>query len=224
VESHFGKVNGRRAVIWVATSFLLSLMLASISGFPLQAEAKQRQGGLNQTESQERPGMAPRFGLRVLREGMSGPDVRVLNSIIASRPSFTVSFPSPYNFTRSTTRMVKRFQTKRKIRPTGVVTRRTAKSFVASMKTYGASWYGPGFFGNRTACGQKLRRSTVGVAHKKLPCGTRVLIGYRGRYLLTRVIDRGPFIPGRTWDLSSGARKSLGYSGIDRIRAAVVGR
>ena len=56
-----------------------------------------------------------------------------------------------------------------------------------------ATWYGPGLFGNRTACGKRLTRRTVGVAHRSLPCGTRVAIRYRGRLLRTRVIDRGPY-------------------------------
>jgi len=224
IDRHLARGTSRSSAILAVSTVLLVAVFALQPGYTAQANPRSDQGGLNQTESQASSGKAPRFGFRVLREGMSGPDVRVLNSIIGSRPVFSVSLPTPYSFTPTTTRMVKRYQARLEIRPTGVVERRTAKSLVRSMKTYGASWYGPGFFGNRTACGQRLRRSTVGVAHKTLPCGSRVLIGYRGRYLLTRVIDRGPFIRGRTWDLSNGARKALGYSGIDRIRAAVVRR
>ena len=65
------------------------------------------------------------------------------------------------------------------------------------MKRQESSWYGPGFFGNRTACGQNLKKSTMGVAHRTLPCGTKVVFGYRGRYVRTRVIDRGPFVKQR---------------------------
>ena len=83
-----------------------------------------------------------------------------------------------------------------------------------------ASYYGPGFFGNQTACGQTLREDTVGVAHKTLPCGTRVRFHYRGRTRRVEVIDRGPFIEGRRWDLTEGARSELRFPrGVDEIWA-----
>lgn len=89
------------------------------------------------------------------------------------------------------------------------------------MKTAGATWYGPGFYGNRTACGQILRPGTIGVAHRKLPCGTTVKFSYRGRYLITKVIDRGPFTQGHAWDLTNGARGLLGFDGSNRVRYAL---
>lgn len=66
------------------------------------------------------------------------------------------------------------------------------------------SWYGPGFYGNGTACGQKLTKELVGVAHKTLPCGTMVQFRYKGKVVTAPVIDRGPYVAGRTWDLSKG--------------------
>lgn len=66
------------------------------------------------------------------------------------------------------------------------------------------SWYGPGFFGNGTACGQKLTRELVGVAHRTLPCGT--LVQFRnpknGSVVTAPVVDRGPYVRGRSWDLT----------------------
>ena len=83
-----------------------------------------------------------------------------------------------------------------------------------------ASYYGPGFYGNRTACGQILRRDTVGVAHKTLPCGTHARFHYRGRTRRLEVIDRGPFIGDRRWDLTNAARRKLGFpKGVDEIWA-----
>jgi len=73
-----------------------------------------------------------------------------------------------------------------------------------------ASWYGPGFYGNRTACGQTYSPVIVGVAHRTLPCGTLVTLSYGGRSLTLPVIDRGPFVPGRTLDLSNATRLALG--------------
>jgi rare lipoprotein A len=89
------------------------------------------------------------------------------------------------------------------------------------MKTAGATWYGPGLYGNRTACGQTLRPGTIGVAHRSLACGTTVKFAYRGRYLITRVIDRGPFSQGHAWDLTNGARQLLGFDGSNRVGYAL---
>lgn len=80
-----------------------------------------------------------------------------------------------------------------------------------------ASWYGPGLFGRRTACGGRLESKTVGVAHKTLPCGTRVELYYRGRTLTVPVIDRGPFVAGRDWDLTQAAARRLGVTATTRI-------
>ena len=85
----------------------------------------------------------------------------------------------------------------------------------------GASWYGPGLWGNKTACGQTLRPMTLGVAHKKLPCGTTVKFVYRGRSVVTQVIDRGPYVDGRAWDLTKAASDALGFEGVGRVRYAV---
>ena len=85
----------------------------------------------------------------------------------------------------------------------------------------GASWYGPGLWGNKTACGQTLMPETLGVAHKKLPCGTTVKFVYHGRTVVTQVIDRGPYIQGRAWDLTKAVSDALGFEGVGRVRYAV---
>lgn len=55
------------------------------------------------------------------------------------------------------------------------------------------TWYGPGFYGNRTACGVRYTRYVVGVAHRKLPCGTLVRFRWHGITHVAPVIDRGPY-------------------------------
>jgi rare lipoprotein A len=85
----------------------------------------------------------------------------------------------------------------------------------------GASWYGPGLWGNKTACGATLRRGTLGVAHKTLPCGTTVKFVYHGHALVTRVIDRGPYVEGRAFDLTQAASEALHFEGVGRVRYAV---
>ena len=71
------------------------------------------------------------------------------------------------------------------------------------------SWYGGGLFGNGTACGQKYTKSIIGVAHRSLPCGTKVQFRYKGKVLTVPVIDRGPYVAGRQFDLSYGACRAL---------------
>jgi len=85
---------------------------------------------------------------------------------------------------------------------------------LASVRVYrpsAASWYGPGFYGGRTACGGTLGAGTVGAAHKTLPCGTKVTFRYRGRSVTAPVIDRGPFSGNREWDLSGALKSKLGF-------------
>jgi rare lipoprotein A (peptidoglycan hydrolase) len=73
------------------------------------------------------------------------------------------------------------------------------------------SWYGPGFYGGRTACGGTLGYGTLGVAHKTLPCGTKVTLRYRGRSVRVPVIDRGPYVGGREYDLTGATKRALRF-------------
>jgi hypothetical protein len=89
-------------------------------------------------------------------------------------------------------------------------------------RSAGASWYGgTSMWGRSTACGQVLRPSTVGVANKTLPCGTPVKFVWHGHSIVAPVIDRGPYVKGRAWDLTSAAAEALEFEGVGRIRYAV---
>ncbi len=102
-------------------------------------------------------------------------------------------------------------------------TRGTANS--KSHKTQIATWFGPGFYGQRTACGQTMSPVIVGVASRTLPCGTLVLVNYNGYRLTVPVIDRGPYAHnGATWDLTWGAASALAIKDTVRINTKVVGR
>jgi rare lipoprotein A len=83
-----------------------------------------------------------------------------------------------------------------------------------------ATWYGPGFFGNQTACGVVLTPDMVGVAHRTLPCGTQVAIAYGGRTMIVPVIDRGPYgVAGAEWDLTQATALTLGITTTETIGA-----
>jgi rare lipoprotein A (peptidoglycan hydrolase) len=74
-----------------------------------------------------------------------------------------------------------------------------------------ATWYGPGFWGKTTACGVVLTPTTVGVAHRRLPCGTQVTFSYDGRSVTATVIDRGPYHKGYAWDMTKKTAKRVGF-------------
>jgi rare lipoprotein A (peptidoglycan hydrolase) len=88
---------------------------------------------------------------------------------------------------------------------------RVLEGGVTAYRRSAASWYGPGFYGRRTACGRTLGRGTLGVAHKSLPCGTRVQFRYRGRTVTAPVIDRGPYAAGREYDLTAATKQRLRF-------------
>jgi rare lipoprotein A len=74
-----------------------------------------------------------------------------------------------------------------------------------------ASWYGPGLYGGHLACGGTLTPGTLGVANKSLPCGTKVTLHYKGRTVRVRVIDRGPYVGAREFDLTAATKAKLGF-------------
>ena len=76
-----------------------------------------------------------------------------------------------------------------------------------------ASWYGPGLYGNRTGCGGTLYAGRLGVAHKSLPCGTMVTFKHGRREVRVPVIDRGPYVGGREYDLTEATAQRLGFHG-----------
>jgi rare lipoprotein A (peptidoglycan hydrolase) len=85
-----------------------------------------------------------------------------------------------------------------------------------------ASWYGPGFYGNRTACGQLYTPEILGVAHLTLPCGTKLTLTFGSRSVSVTVIDRGPYIAGRAIDLSNATRLALGCTDLCTVRMQVL--
>jgi rare lipoprotein A len=79
-----------------------------------------------------------------------------------------------------------------------------------------ASWYGGG---GSLACGGSLTSSTLGVANKTLPCGTRVTLRYDGRTVRVPVVDRGPYVAGREFDLTEATKRALGFEGVGEVWA-----
>lgn len=103
---------------------------------------------------------------------------------------------------------------------------------MADVKSEGvASWYGPGFYGNKTSDGTVLKRDSLWVAHKTLPFGTKIQFTNpnNGKKIVLQVKDRGPFIQGREYDLTEAAAEYLGVktgpaSGTSRLLSQEVPR
>jgi rare lipoprotein A len=97
---------------------------------------------------------------------------------------------------------------------------RSAARKLTSYRLAGASYYGPGLYGNGVACGGTLLPHTIGVAHKTLPCGTKVKLRYHGRTVTAPVIDRGPYVAGRDYDLTEAVKVKLGFPGVGTVLAS----
>ena len=72
-------------------------------------------------------------------------------------------------------------------------------------------------YGGALACGGSLGYNALVVAHKTLPCGTKVRIRYRGRSVTATVRDRGPYVGGREFDLAGAVARRLGFNGVGTI-------
>jgi rare lipoprotein A len=90
-----------------------------------------------------------------------------------------------------------------------------------------ASWYGPGFHGNKTANGERYDMNRLTAAHRTLPLGSVAVVRSisTGRHVTVRINDRGPFARGRVLDLSLAGARALGMvgNGTDQIELRVVG-
>lgn len=82
---------------------------------------------------------------------------------------------------------------------------------VTAYRPAAASYYGPGLYGGALACGGTLQPGTLGVASKTLPCGSKVRLRYRGRTITVPVVDRGPYVAGRDYDLTAATRARLRF-------------
>jgi rare lipoprotein A len=96
---------------------------------------------------------------------------------------------------------------------------RSPARHLTAFRLAGASYYGPGLYGNGVACGGTLEPGTLGVANKTLPCGTMVKLRYDGRSITVPVIDRGPYVAGRDYDLTEATKDRLGFPGVGDVMA-----
>src|SRR3954463_13629875 len=102
----------------------------------------------------------------------------------------------------------------------GNVSGATSAANAKPIQSGGASWYGPGFHGRKTANGERFNTHALTAAHRSLPFGSRVRVtnARTGRSMVVRINDRGPFAGGRVIDLSKAAAQAVGISGVGRVK------
>ena len=183
-----------------------------------------------------------RLGDRTLKTPMNGHDVRALQAKLHHLHLLTV--PPTGHFGSLTYAAVRRFQHSRCMTTDGIAGPATISALKASKRacsskkpsgggrgngggggatrTRVVTWYGPGWYGRRTACGNTLTNHLMGVAHKTLPCGTVVHFRYGGNRVTAKVVDRGPYAAGVDYDLTWAAARKLGVISIGRatVRAS----
>jgi rare lipoprotein A len=84
-----------------------------------------------------------------------------------------------------------------------------------------ASWYGHPYHGRKTASGERYNMWAFTAAHRTLPFGTKLRVTYKGRSVIVRVNDRGPFIKGRSLDLSRAAADAIGCTAVGICRVTM---
>ena len=212
-----------RLALWAVVLALVAMVAAAASAEAGSSGGVGGSGGGTTTAPAGTPGCpVHQFGRRTLRIGDCGGDVQTLNWILKSADYRAA--PLADRFESPTERAVRSFQSDAGLGVSGIVNAGTSSALVQGMRSQRATWYGPGFFGNRTACGQRLTRRTFGVAHRKLPCGSKVVLRYRGAYVRTTVIDRGPFANRAKWDLTQPTARALGFAYSDEVRVAAIDR
>jgi len=203
-----------RIAMWAVVMAVIAMVAAAASAHAGGGGTSARGGGAGSGDCRD-----AQFGARALQLGDCGADVKTLHWILKAK---RYGVPMDKEFDGSTDHSVQAFQKRHRLNVNGVVGRRTRKEIVRTMPRSTATWYA--MYGHRTACGQRLGRSTIGVAHRTLPCGTKVTLKYRSRYVRAKVIDRGPYARGVRWDLTkrTADKLHLTSAGAAKIRAAPI--
>lgn len=163
------------------------------------------------------PAFGYTLGERTLEKGKRGNDVVTLQRVLTMK-GYSLGAADGV-FGRMTKLAVKKFQKRARIAVDGRVGPGTTAALARTWKLRRATYYGPGLYGNKTACGYELSHRTRGVAHRTLPCGTRVAVYANGLIAIYPVIDRGPHTAGVSLDLTEAAARKLGVRTTTDVRA-----
>ena len=173
----------------------------------------------------------PRIGVRHRKlDVRAGRRTAVVGTVAPGVPGITVSLQVRHGrwkpIDRDRTDTAGRFKLRERLRRTGSAKVRVrvaggpgvqpGRRRLGRLNVYRyayASWYGPGLYGNPLGCGGTLGPGTFGVAHKTLPCGTKVTLRRGNRSIRVPVIDRGPYVGGREYDLTAATAQRLDFHG-----------
>lgn len=195
---------------------------AALAQAPPRAEAASARLGITAKRLDVRAGktayvrgaLLPRSSARIVRlEKLAGGRWRQVDADVTDRSGRYVLKVRPRSADTAMLRV--RFRGDRTVRPAQRVAGR-----LNAFRPAIASWYGPGLYGNRLGCGGTLTQGTIGVAHKSLPCGTRVVLRHGSRTVRARVIDRGPYVGGREFDLTAATKHRLRFGSVGRVWVA----
>ena len=191
-----------------------NVVSASDGSYSVSARAGSLLGRSARVSGEVRPGHAGRT-LTVERfEPLTGQWLTAAQTVVASDGSFVATWR---------TSSAGQFRIRARVEassPSGAQAATASPELAVTVyKPATATWYGPGFYGRRTACGKRMTRSLLGVAHKKLPCGTDVAVFYKGRTITVPVVDRGPFRKNTAWDLTAATARALGFAYTDTVGA-----
>ena len=223
--------RGRRRAALAAGVLGMAVSVAA----PAAAEG-QTQDGSTAAPAPAAPAAPAKVSVTVKRHALSGQRVKFQGRLSSGQAGRRVAIKRRAGrgyrtIARTRTRSGGRYSVKWRARGAGsfivrAYVRRSgdapaaAKRLKGRMRVYvprHASYYGPGLYGNSLACGGRLSPGTIGVAHKSLPCGTRVTLRNRGRTLTVRVIDRGPYVAGRFYDLTEATKNRLGFGSTGNV-------
>ena len=208
---------------------ILLLVAFAAAGLALPAAARAGDTGGAAAPDASSPTVAPTGGIvgRVLAlRGTAQPGAGVVVEVLDSAGGWnavarSVASPNGVWIARLRPPHIGRFSV-RAVLESGSQASAANVSHPAELTVYRAAratWYGPGFYGRRTACGIRMSRTVVGVAHRTLPCGTQVSLMHHGRTIVVPVIDRGPFANAASWDLTAATARQLGMRTTSRIGA-----
>jgi rare lipoprotein A len=212
----------RPSLLLAASAGALSLATSGVAAVPAVAQSDTQ--GTHPTATIARVGvdkrrLEVRAGQRVLVIGTARPGVAGLEAVLQIRRGHRWA-TLDRDRTSASGRYVLRDRVHtamsaraRVVVRSGASRLRRGVGRLNAYRTAHASWYGPGLYGNRLGCGGTLTTSKLGVAHKTLPCGSRVTLRHGGRAVRVRVIDRGPYVSGREYDLTAATARRLGFSG-----------
>ena len=168
-------------------------------------------------------GSKPGDAIAVQRLDVVAGWITAATTIVAPDGSYDASWTAdPATAGKTTVRAVSSAQATTATRTTGATAAASVPVEGRALTLYRrakATWYGPGFYGHKTACGKKMSKTLLGVANKTLPCGTLVDLYNDGNTVTVPVVDRGPFRKGTSYDLTLATARALGVTATTTIGA-----